>query len=190
MATDSRRNWLYFAGYQFRKNWSRRLLFSCFAGHFVRDKCVVCCKHTSNSDARSALHMSSATKKPANEQSTTSGVKSFLLACKRFFLLFFFFAMFFFGGVLLFSSRTSDPSMSDRKYVCRCSALQQCRSHSTCFTPGRHGLTYRRGTLYTCTSYMPKTSMSTKTLQSFTKTKSKPELVTKSRHEKAAPLAY
>ena len=25
MATESRRNWLYFAGYQFRKNWIRRL---------------------------------------------------------------------------------------------------------------------------------------------------------------------
>ena len=41
MATESRRNWLYSARSQFRKNWSRRLLFFCFAGHFVRDR-VLC----------------------------------------------------------------------------------------------------------------------------------------------------
>ena len=45
IVTESRRNWLYFAAYQFRKNWSRRLLFCCFAGHFVRDR-VLCAANT------------------------------------------------------------------------------------------------------------------------------------------------
>ena len=55
------------------------LAFSLFCGAFCTRPCVVCCKQRSNSDARSALHMSSGiTKKPANEQSATSGVKAYV----------------------------------------------------------------------------------------------------------------
>ena len=61
-----------FCGVPIPEKREQAFAFCCFAGHFV------CCKHTSNSDARSALHKSSATttKKPANKQSETSGVKA------------------------------------------------------------------------------------------------------------------
>ena len=69
----------------------------------------MCCKHTSNSDARSALHMSSATKKTANEESATSGVKGvlcmmaeFFVGLQKFFSSLFFVMFFFLGSSSLF----------------------------------------------------------------------------------------
>ena len=65
-----------FCGVPIPEKLDQAFAFFCFAEYFVRDRpCAVCCKHAGNSDARSALHRSSATtKKTANEQSATSGV--------------------------------------------------------------------------------------------------------------------
>ena len=155
MATESRRNWLYFVGEKLEQPFA---IFVVLRGILYM---TVCCVLQTDKQLRCTFGPSHVFSKEKASKRAVSNVWCKVIVCmmaevfvdmQKVFSSLFSLSCSFVWGVLLFSLTTSDLSMSDRKYVCRCSAFPQCRSHSTCVTPGRHGLTSRTGNLVCCTA--------------------------------------